>query len=185
MSFAVRDSSRRYNPAMGDPPHRTRETSGRTAVYAGERRVDRLRARPRRSGAVPVHARHSLHRLPRQALDDAAVCRVRDAGRDQRALPSAARGGRHRAQRRVRSADADGPRSRSRALARRSREVRRQRDLARRHGGAVRRHRPRRDHHVDDDQRSGVDDPGDVSGAGRAARARTGRRCRARFRTTS
>ena len=47
---------------------------------------------------------------------------------------------RHRPERRVRSADADGPRSRSRAVARRSRQVRRQRHVAGRHGDAVRRH---------------------------------------------
>ena len=40
----------------------------------------------------------------------------------------------------------------SRAVARRGGQVRRQRHVAGRHGDAVRRHRPRRDHHVDDDQ---------------------------------
>ena len=71
-------------------------------------------------------------------------------------------GGRHGPERGLRSADADGPRSRPRALARRSGEVRRQHRLARRHGAAVRRHPPRRHHDVDDDQLAGVDDLRDV-----------------------
>ena len=107
-------------------------------------------------GRVPVHARHPPDRLPRQALDDAAVRRVRHARGDQRALQGAARGRRHRPERRVRPADADGPRSGSRAVARRSGEVRRQRHVARRHGDAVRRHRARRHHDVDDDQLAGA-----------------------------
>ena len=140
-----------------------------------ERRGARLRAATSRDpGAVPVHARHSPDRLPRQAVDDAAVRRVRHARGDQRALQAAARGRRHRAERRLRSADADGPRSGSRAVARRGREVRRQRDVARRHGDAVRRHRSRRDHDVDDDQLAGGDDLRDVSGAWPSSRAPTG-----------
>ena len=112
---------------------------------------------------VSLHARHPRHRLPGQALDDAAVCRVRDAGGDQRALQAAAGGRRHRPERRLRPADADGTRSRPRAVRRRSGQVRRQRRVARRHGGAVQRDRSRRDHHVDDDQLAGVDDLRDVS----------------------
>ena len=73
----------------------------------------RLRARHRRPGRVSLHARHPSDRLPRQALDDAAVRRVRHAGGDQRALQGAAARRRHRAERRVRPADADGPRSRT------------------------------------------------------------------------
>ena len=101
------------------------------------------------------------------------------------ALQDAARGGRHGPERRLRPADADGPRPRPRALARRSGEVRRQRHVARRHGTAVRRHRPRRHHDVDDDQLAGADDLRDVPGRGRAAGRRLDRRCRARSRTTS
>src|SRR5205814_10950 len=77
------------------------------------------------------------HRLRWQAVDDAAVCRVRHAGRDQRALQGTAACGRHRTERRLRSADVDGSRSRPRAVARRSGEVRRQHRLARGHGGAL------------------------------------------------
>ena len=85
------------------------------------------------------------------------------------AVPRAARRRRHGPERRVRSAHADGPRSRPRAVARRSGEVRRQRRVARRHGGALRRHPARRRHDVDDDQLAGGDDLRDVSRRGRAA----------------
>src|SRR4051794_41680812 len=62
-----------------------------------------------------------IRRPPRSTLfpyttlfrSDAAVCRVRDPRRHQPALQDAARGGRHRPERGVRSADADGARSRS------------------------------------------------------------------------
>ncbi len=67
-------------------------------------------------------------------------------------------------ERRVRPADADGARSGSRALARRSRQVRRQRHVAGRHGNALRRHRPRRHYDLDDDQFAGGDDLRDVPG---------------------
>ena len=115
------------------------------------------------AGRVSVHARHSSHRLPRQAVDDAPVRGVRNARGHQRALQDAARRRRHRAERRLRSADADGPRSGSRAVARRGGEVRRQRHVARRHGDALRRHLARRHHDVDDDQLAGRDDLRDVS----------------------
>ena len=136
------------------------------ALHGRRRRGHRSPASP---GRVSLHARHPRDRLSRQALDDAAVCRLRHARGDQRALQGAARGGRHRAERRLRSADADGPRSRSPAVARRSGEVRRQRHVARRHGDAVRRHRARRHHDVDDDQLAGGDDLRDVPGRGRTA----------------
>ena len=48
-------------------------------------------------------------------------------------------------------------------------QVRRQHHLAGRHGAALRRHRPRRHHDVDDDQLAGADDLRDVPGRGRAA----------------
>ena len=129
----------------------------------------RLRARPRRSRRLPVHARHPRDRLPRQALDDAAVRRVRHARSDQRALSAPARSRRHRPQRRVRSADADGPRSRPSAVAGRGGEVRRVGRVAGRHGDAVRRHPARRGHDVDDHQLAGGDDLRDVSRRRRAA----------------
>ena len=54
--------------------------------------------------------------------------------------------------------------------------MRRQRDVARRHGGAVRRHRARRHHDVDDDQLAGADDLRDVPRRSRSGRRSTGRR---------
>ena len=72
--------------------------------------------------------------------------------------------------------DADGPRPRPPAVARRSRQVRRQHHVARRHGAAVRRHLARRHHDVDDDQLAGADDLRDVPGRGREAGRRLGRR---------
>ena len=70
--------------------------------------------------------------------------------------------GQRRALDRVRPADVDGPRLRRRARARRGRQVRRRGRHARRHRGPLPRHRPRRGHDVDDDQRSGGGDLRDV-----------------------
>ena len=78
-------------------------------------------------------------------------------------------GGRDRPQRGVRPADADGPGSGPRAVARRSGEVRRQHHVARRHGAALRGHLARRHHDVDDDQLAGADDLRDVPGRRREA----------------
>ena len=136
-------------------------------------------------GRVPIHARHPPHGLPRQALDDAPVRGVWDAGGDQRPLQAAARRRRHGAERRVRPADAHGPRPRPRAVARRGWEVRGQHRVARRHGDALRRHPARRHHDVDDDQLAGVDAVRDVSRRRRAAGGELADRCRERFRTTS
>ena len=57
--------------------------------------------------------------------------------------------------------------------------------VARRHGAAVRRHRARRHHDVDDDQLAGADDLRDVPGRRREAGRRLEDSCRARSRTTS
>jgi len=59
-------------------------------------------------GTFPYNPRHSSDRLPRQALDHAAVRRLRDARGHERALQDAAPRRRHRPERGVRSADADG-----------------------------------------------------------------------------
>ena len=107
------------------------------------------------AGRVPVHARALPDRLPRPDVDDPPVRRVRQRGADQRALPDDPRPRRWRAQRRVRHADPDGPRLRRPQVAGRGGPLRRGDRLGRRHGAAVQGHRPRRRHHVDDDQRPG------------------------------
>ena len=138
---------------------------GRARLHDAVRRRGRAGVRPDRSrrpdgahrlaGGVPVHPRHPRDRLPRQAVDDPPVRRLRQRQADQRALQDDPGRGRRRAVRRLRHADADGPRLRRPARARRGRALRRGHRLGGRHGDAVRRHRPRRDHHVDDDLRSG------------------------------
>ena len=73
-----------------------------------------------------------------------------------------------------------------RAVARRSREVRRQHRVARRHGARCSTaSRSATDHDVDDDQLAGADDLRDVPGRGRAAGRRLEDDLRARSRTTS
>ena len=156
-------------PGTRRPFHHGLGPSHRAPLHAHRPRRSRLPTRPQRSRCVSLHAWHPSFRLSRQALDDAAVRRLRHAGGDQRPLQGAAAGGRHRAERRLRSADADGPRSGPRAVARRGRQVRRQHRLARRHGAALRGHQPRRHHDVDDDQLAGADDLRDVPGRGRKA----------------
>ena len=111
--------------------------AGRAAVLAGQRR-GRLRARSRLAGGVPVHARRVPVDVPRPAVDDAAVRRVRHGGGDERALPLPARARADRALDRVRHADADGLRLGPSALARRGRAGGRGGRLAGRHGDAVR-----------------------------------------------
>ena len=59
-------------------------------------------------GCVSVHARRLPVDVPRAALDDAAVRRLRHGGGDERALPVSARPRPDRAVDRVRHADADG-----------------------------------------------------------------------------
>ena len=92
---------------------------------------------------------------------------LRHRGRHQPALQGPARRRRRRPLDRVRPADADGPRLRRPARAGRGRQVRRRGRHARRHRGPLPRHRPRRGHHVDDDQ---------LARAGRASRCTSPRR---------
>ena len=103
---------------------------------------------------VPVHARHPPVDVPRAAVDDAPVRRLRHERGDQRALPLPARARPDGAVDRVRHALADGPRLRPRALARRGGPRGRRGRHARRHADAVLRHRPGRGVGVDDDQRA-------------------------------
>ena len=84
----------------------------------------RLRPRPRLPGRVSLHARRLPVDVPRPALDDAPVRRLRHRRGDERALPLPARARPDRPLDRVRHADADGLRLRPRALARRGRAAR-------------------------------------------------------------
>ena len=136
--------------------------------------------------AVSLHPRHPPDRLPRQAVDDAAVRRVRHAGRDQRS-----------ATRRCSKAGGTGLSVAFDLPTLMGRDPDHELSLgevgkcgvsivvARRHGTAVRRHLARRHHDVDDDQLAGADDLRDVPGRSPSSRAPTGRRSRARSRTTS
>ena len=126
----------------------------------------RLRARPRLSGRLPVHARRlSLH-VPRQALGDAAVRRLRHRRGDERALPLPARPRPDGSLDRLRHADADGLRQGLYALGGRGRPRGSRDRLARGHGDAVPRDPARRGLDLDDDQLAGGD----------PARVRRGRR---------
>ena len=91
-----------------------------------------------RPGDYPVHARHPRVDVPRAAVDDAPVRRLRHERGDQRALPLPARPRPDRALDGVRHAVADGPRLRPPARARRGRPRGRRRRHARRHADAVR-----------------------------------------------
>ena len=127
---------------------------GRPGLRAGRTRRRRADGADRLAGGVPLHPRAVSERLPRPAVDDPAVRRVRQRPADQRALPDDLGRRRRRAERRLRHADADGPRLRRPAQSGRGRALRGGDRLGGRHGGAVRRHRPRRGHHLDDDLRA-------------------------------
>ena len=130
----------------------------RGRLHDAERGGARAGVRHRRLGVarrVPVHARALPDRLPRPDLDHPPVRRLRQRPADQRALQDDPRPRWRRPLGRLRHADADGPRLRRPEGARRGRPLRRGDRLRRRHGDALRRHRPRRGHHLDDDQRPG------------------------------
>ena len=156
-------------PGIGaDPPARTRSGApASTRSRAASTRVD----------------------VPRAAVDDAPVRRLRHQRGDQRALPLPARPRPDRPLDGVRHALADGPRLRPSPLARRGRPRGRGGRHARRHADAVRRDRPRRGVGVDDDQRARRDHARLLRRRRRAEppQARGGRRSasRARSRRTS
>ena len=143
-------------------------------LYTAGDRAGRLRARPRLSGRLSVHARRLSVDVPRPAVDDAAVRGLRHGRGDERALPLPARARPDGALDGVRHADADGLRLRPRALARRGRPRGRRDRLARRHGDALRRHPAERRLDVDDDQRAG----GDAARVLRLRRREAGRAAR-------
>ncbi len=121
----------------------------------------------------------------RQALDLPDLRGSFDRARFERAVSQESGQGTDRAFGRLRSADPDRLRLRSRAGARRGRQGRRAGQPSRRHARAVRRHPARHHEHVDDHQRH----RGVADGALHRGRRRTGRaarrRCKARSRTTS
>src|SRR5262245_59908107 len=80
----------------------------RAALHAARRRRDLVRARHQLSGHGAVHARHPSDRLPSEALDYAALRRVRLGVRHQPALQIPARTRADWTFDRLRFADADG-----------------------------------------------------------------------------
>ena len=104
---------RERRPAARDAQPSEALTVGRAARAPvrprGPGRV-RPRSEARTAGRVPVHPGRLPHDVPRPAVDDAAVRRVRFGRRDQRALPLPARTRPGRPVGRVRHAHADGPR---------------------------------------------------------------------------
>ena len=143
-------------------------------LYSPGHRRRRLRPRPRLSRRLSLHARRLPVDVPREAVDDAAVRRLRHRRGDERALPLPARARPDGPLDRLRHADPDGLRLGSSALARRGRARGRGGRLARRHGDALRRDPARRGLDVDDDQLRGGDAPRVLRlrrrAAGRAAR---------------
>ena len=153
-----------------------------TVVHDDLRPADRTALRGRRPGrldsardlgspgAFPLHARHPPDRLPRQALDDAAVRRLRHAGGDQ---PRATRSCSRPAAPGLSVAfdlptlmgrDPDHPLSLG-EVGKCGVSVASLADMETLFDG----HLARRHHDVDDDQLAGGDDLRDVPGRGRAA----------------
>ena len=159
------------------PLHDDVGAAGRAPLHARRRR-DRLRARPRLPGGLSVHARGlSLH-VPGEALDDAAVRRLRHRRGDERPLPLPARARADRALDGVRHADPDGLRLGPPEVARRGRPRGRRGRLARGHGAPLRRDPARRGLDLDDDQRAGRDAPRVLHLRRREAGGRPGRAAR-------
>ena len=125
-----------------------------------------------RAGVVPVHPRHPPRRLPRPAVDDAPVRRLRLGRGDEPALPLPPRARPDRPLRGLRPPDPDGLRLRRPDGGRRGRPDGRPDRLDRRHGAAPRRDRPRRGLHLDDDQRHRRDPADAVRDGGAPARRR-------------
>ena len=131
-------------------------------------------------GEYPVHPRAVPGHVPRPAVDDPPVRRLRLGGGVERALPLPPRARPDRPLDRVRPADAARLRLRRSACARRGRPHGRRDRLDRRHGDPARRDPARRGLDVDDDQRARVAPApalrarrrGAGRGAGRAPRHR-------------
>ena len=134
---------------------------------------------------VSLHARRPRDEVPRQALDDAHVRRLRHCRGDQRALQVPARQRQPGLSVAFDMPTLYGLRHRRSQGRRRVRHLRRGGLVAGRHGDPVRRHPARRGHHLDDDQQPGGDDLGDVPRVGGKARHAAGTSFAARCRTTS
>ena len=103
----------RYPPPHGDPGQRRAHRLGAATTLFRSGGLDRRsRARSRPAGPVPLYPRRLPRHVHRPALDHAAVCRVRDRGRDQRALPQSPCQRPDRPLDRLRSSHADGIRLR-------------------------------------------------------------------------
>src|SRR5579862_9953010 len=111
-------------------------------------------ARAGGAGRVSVHARPVSRHVPRPAVDDPPVRRLRLGGRVERALPLPARARADGSLDRFRPADAARLRLGRSARARRGGADRRRDRLARGHGDPACRHPARRGLDVDDDQRA-------------------------------
>ena len=159
-----------------------RSRASRSSPYYGPPRPppDGLAGRPRR---VPLHARHPPDRLPRQALDDAHVRRLRQRRGDQRALQVSAGAGPDRPLDRLRYADAVSAATPTTRWSRASSASAAWRSPRWPTWRSARRPAARPDQHLDDDQLAGGDHLGDVPGASPSSAASRPRRCAARPRT--
>ena len=132
---------------------------------------------------LDVDGSHALRRYPHgppsrtpgPPMDDADLRGPFDRAAVQRALPRQPGQGPDGALGRLRPADADRLRRRSRARARRGRQGRRADRAQGRHARADGRHPARRHEHVDDDQRDGGLAAGALHRRGRGERDRAGR----------
>ena len=182
----------------GDPPARARadararaprDVLGRAGAPPGDARGPRgLRLRRASSGSpgsIPYTRGRPADDVPGPPLDDAAVRRVRDRGRDQPAVPLPPRAGADGAVGRLRPADADGARRRRPGGAERGRARGGVHLERRRHGRAAPgpAARPRLD--LDDDQRDRRHPAGALPGGGRAPGRAPPTRWPAPCRTTS
>ncbi len=139
-----------------------------------ERRRPRPRAAPRRARGAALHARHPRGHVPRPALDDAPVRRLRHPRGHQRALPLPDRARLDRPLDGLRPADPAGARLRRPALPWRGRPYRGADRHDRGHADLLRGDPARQRLDLDDDQRA----RGDPAAALRAGRRGTGRALR-------
>ena len=166
-----------------DPPHdRPRRRPRRRARLHRLRHRNRARLRrrrrraragaaPRRAGGAALHPRDPRRDVPRPALDDAPVRRLRHSRGHQRALPLPDRARLDRSLDGLRPADPARPRLRRPALQRRGRPHRGADRHDRGHADLLRPDPARQRLDLDDDQRAG----GDPAAALRAGRRGTGR----------